>query len=459
MPKKPQISPSGAVAAAIIAYLALKTICFHYNLSDEYINYLAGKLISEGKMPYKDFFFSHPPTGILADAAVFATVGYNLIALKLIAITAFAASAYLIWKTAGKIYTPWTAAIATTLFLLSFSTLTVSSYQSGIELTTLLMTASLHELVSRRNFKAGLLLGLSTTSGLYGMVLLVSYTAYALWMRLKLKDTIIPFLLGFAIVFLAFNAALTLLAGRNYIDGVYLYHLNKPSAPKHNASVPPQVIAENLQLYLPPLLLLLTLKRKKQPLTTLLAGSAAAYAGFILTLRVIFDYYFILLSPYLSILAAHAIVSSTEGKGKETIKKALAVAIATAILWGAYGYIQNESLRFEHVKEMSDYLKQTPPEYPLFGDSKITPLMALETGRKLANNQVDTNIMRFITNTEDLQKTLNQIKEPFLLIVNPDYAIGYLPQTKKYAKENCKPLKTYQEPAAGTYTILECNSP
>ena len=50
-----------AVAAIVGLYLILKTAGIGYSTTDESLYYYAGKVWAEGKWPYRDYFFSHPP--------------------------------------------------------------------------------------------------------------------------------------------------------------------------------------------------------------------------------------------------------------------------------------------------------------------------------------------------------------------------------------------------------------
>jgi len=48
-------------------------------------------------MPYRDFFHSHPPMGILINAAIFKLMGFNFIALKLVPVVSIALAGLLLY--------------------------------------------------------------------------------------------------------------------------------------------------------------------------------------------------------------------------------------------------------------------------------------------------------------------------------------------------------------------------
>ena len=75
--------PYVLLAAFMAAFLAitlrgLSTI----QPGDENVYYYMGRLVSEGKMPYRDFFFAHPPLQIYLIALVYKAFGFSIAALK-----------------------------------------------------------------------------------------------------------------------------------------------------------------------------------------------------------------------------------------------------------------------------------------------------------------------------------------------------------------------------------------
>ena len=52
----------------ILGYLALKWSCFHYSATDENIYFYQAAAWAEGVLPYRDFFFAHPPLHIAPPA-------------------------------------------------------------------------------------------------------------------------------------------------------------------------------------------------------------------------------------------------------------------------------------------------------------------------------------------------------------------------------------------------------
>ena len=64
---------------------------------DENVYYYMGKLVSEGKVPYRDFFYAHPPLHIYLIALIYKVFGFNIIILKLLPLIAILVSAKFIF--------------------------------------------------------------------------------------------------------------------------------------------------------------------------------------------------------------------------------------------------------------------------------------------------------------------------------------------------------------------------
>src|SRR3989338_10215315 len=69
---------------------------------DEDVYYYMGKMISEGKIPYRDFFFAHPPLHIYLTALVYKVFGFNIIILKSMPFISTLVSAFFIFKIAKE---------------------------------------------------------------------------------------------------------------------------------------------------------------------------------------------------------------------------------------------------------------------------------------------------------------------------------------------------------------------
>ena len=71
--------------------------------SDENVYFYMGKVISDGGVPYKDFFYAHPPLHIYILAFLIKLFGVNIAALKFFSLFAIVVSAFFLYKSSMKI--------------------------------------------------------------------------------------------------------------------------------------------------------------------------------------------------------------------------------------------------------------------------------------------------------------------------------------------------------------------
>ena len=85
-------------AVIVTIFLLVESTHFNYAVSDENIYYLMGKEAAEGRMPYRDFFFSHPPLQVFLFAAIIKVFGFNFLLLKSTSAVATVISAFFVFK-------------------------------------------------------------------------------------------------------------------------------------------------------------------------------------------------------------------------------------------------------------------------------------------------------------------------------------------------------------------------
>ncbi len=74
----PDLLAWGGLLLAVGWFLLIKSYCFHWQVSDENIYYyMAWAAVDHGALPYRDFFFAHPPLHLLPGIAAFALFGFG----------------------------------------------------------------------------------------------------------------------------------------------------------------------------------------------------------------------------------------------------------------------------------------------------------------------------------------------------------------------------------------------
>jgi len=458
--KKPVWRNNRIVFIGILAgFLLLKTVSFHYSLTDEDVYFYMGKILADGKVPYRDFFFAHPPLGIIPNAVIFSLFGFNLVLLKSVTIVSYAISGCLLYRIVLKSADEKTALLASALFFFSFSTLTLSSYQCGMELTVLFMLAGFDLHLTKKHFASGLALGLGAATGMYSLVLAGCLGLHLLWAR-RFRGAAL-YSLGFVLFMGAVSGFFYMLAGDEYLRDVFFYHVAKPGAPVHNSEVPLQVIGSDPQMFIPLLgVPLLARGRKKDGFAVLTAYIVLAYALFLLSLNVMFDYYFMLMIPFVCMLSAKSVMAVAGRCDGSLFRAAAASAVLLSLYWVLPPYLLQESVHFENAAAVSDYITANAPSDALiYGDAKVAPLMSILTGRGIALEETDTSIMRFMSKTTGIDVMLSRLRgtgRPIVLILHSKYGIWTLPDVREYVRNDCRPFVSFNERAYGEYNVFLC---
>ncbi len=93
-----------------------------------------------------------------------------------------------------------------------------------------------------------------------------------------------------------------------------------------------------------------------------------------------------------------------------------------AMAYTAYGTIQeilyHESRYFEKAEELADYVREhSDPDQAIFGDSSTAGIVALLSGRRLAADFADTNVMRFRSGITTVEDAISRIDTPELAFI------------------------------------------
>ena len=99
--------------------------------------------------------------------------------------------------------------------------------------------------------------------------------------------------------------------------------------------------------------------------------------------------------------------------------------------WSFTYLLWHESRNLDVVDEVVNEIeKNTSPEGEIFGDSGTVPLFALLSRRRIAANEVDTNIQRYRSGNADPLDMIRRIDSPKteMIIIRPRFGVGGLPE-------------------------------
>ncbi|MBI5478363.1 MAG: glycosyltransferase family 39 protein [Deltaproteobacteria bacterium] len=220
--------PATLEALALVAifgtYVLLKVPGLHASGTDENVYFYLAARVSQGAVPYRDFFFSHPPVHLLVPALVFKVLGFSLPVAKAIPALAQGLAGLFLYLTARRASRGFALA-ALAFHLGAYQVLMGSTDMNGENLLSAFLLAALLAAVRGRFLLAGCLAGLAVGAGLYG---LAGVLALALATGFASRRALARFLVGWLAVFGGLLLVFGLLGGRAFFDGVFAYHLAKP---------------------------------------------------------------------------------------------------------------------------------------------------------------------------------------------------------------------------------------
>jgi len=219
---------------------------------------MAGNLF-RGSIPYKDFFFAHPPGHLLFIAPFFA-FGFNLITAKLIPVIVSTLSSLFIYLTFRHAGYKMAGIIFIFLYLFSYQILMGSTNLNGENLMAMFLAMSIY-FASRGNyFFSGIASAFALTTGLYSIAAVIAIGLAVCFLNKTHRCKLFPaaqFWLGVVIILLVVFGSARAIAGDGFIEGVFKYHFLK--APKSGRidifahSNPLQIIGNylhNLKIFL-----------------------------------------------------------------------------------------------------------------------------------------------------------------------------------------------------------------
>jgi hypothetical protein len=221
-----------AVPALVGVYLLLKTNGLRYSSTDEGLYFYAAKLWADGKLPYRDFFFSHPPLHIALPALLYKLGGYHFLVGKWLSALAALGGALAVWRMARRHLGIWQGVLALGLTLMAGEVLQASTNLTGINLTTGWLMWGLWAASRRRFLLSGVLLGAAASTGFYaigGFLAVGLLAAFLPWPKSnpRWQHPLLHLAGGFLLVWGVLNLWFWAQAGDRFVDGVYGYHFAK----------------------------------------------------------------------------------------------------------------------------------------------------------------------------------------------------------------------------------------
>jgi hypothetical protein len=385
----------------ILAFLVIKITQISYRFSDESIYFYMGKIVMEGAIPYKDFYFASPPLQIYLLGTIGLFIGKNYILLKLLPIATTVITSLLLYLVIKKINNDsWKAVVAVALFLFSSLTLITTDYETGVHLTTMFVIAMIYFIYDGKHFLAGFMASLALLTRLYSPFPVFGAFAYLLIFERK---GILKFLAGCSVFILVFLVMNTVSQGSMIQDIIFskLKYISAEFIPK--TSILLEIVKSDWLLVVSSLAFLIIGDKKRFALPLLTFVSTCV---FYMIFSDLYYMYFVLIIPLLCIFGSESIAKilrqirnkAGNKKAKMAIILLTAIIISVAVLNTAH-YLNKYSAvgKIYFIDDIVEHVKQnSATDETIYGEYGITPIIALLSNRKISHNMIDTMDKNFL---------------------------------------------------------------
>tara|TARA_Y100000310_G_scaffold151938_1_gene151536 strand:+ start:15784 stop:17187 length:1404 start_codon:yes stop_codon:yes gene_type:complete len=435
----------------IIVYMIVKVSHINYSYSDENTYFYMGKLVSEGVMPYRDFFFSHPPLQAYLFALLFKVFGFNFILLKMIPLVCTMVSGFFVYKIVWWKIGIREGVVALILFLFSYDSMRFSSYAVGVNLTTMFAVIGIYFLLSKRYVLSGVFQGVAGVTGLYSLVLPLVVLVV---LFLKNKKNFLRFLIGFGVVFFVTNLFFMVVAGSEYVSSVYGYHLSKPSEESNKFMVLGRLVRVNILLFGAFFAYVLRKAFFRYKKFNVLFMIVLMYIFFLVSLQSIFGFYSMIVFPFLAVLGGSSL--GWLGKKNKALLVVVILLMGFSIGWSVNRYVEYDFQDFKNADEVADFIKENSEESDtIYGDDSVTTLLALLSDRRITADFADSNNFVFRSGMIDLRETIETLKREsvkFIIVYKlktPTHTGRFGPALiegfYEFAVDECKAAKVFKE--------------
>ncbi|MBI2134188.1 glycosyltransferase family 39 protein [Candidatus Woesearchaeota archaeon] len=451
MERKNSLALVVLVSVIILFVVVQSRGLLHFDNSDENIYFYMSYLVSEGKLPYRDFFYAHPPLELLFGASVFRLFGFNLFILKLIPLTAIVVSGILVYLIAKGFFGEAAGLLSAAFFLFSYRVMAEATYFMGINIALMFLLFGFYYL-GKRPYLAGLMFAFACLTRLLVIVPVIIILAFYL---LKKPMGFFKLVSVFAVVFGIANLILALFFPMFFVS-VYKFHLMKPPVEGRTVSLFFDFVPQNILLVMAALCAFLLWNKR----LLLFAVISVSYLVFLLQLGRVFNFYFLVAIPFLAVIAG---VSVDYLLKKVSYQKVAVAAVIVVFLINA-AFIANRLWFFDFQdfrtgKEIAGYIRaNTGPDGLIYGDASSVPLISLFSSRRIADDLVDTNDMVYLSGVRGLDSELKRVKDmkPVYVVIRPLYGIGGIEKTQQFLDGNCGLERRFKDPYWADFLVYRC---
>lgn len=169
-PRQPEFNRCLAFLLISLGFLTFRAFDAVPRFSDGSIYLYMSSLLREGVLPYRDFFFAHPPLQLLFLSPITFLFSDNFFMTHMSLQLLLVVNAWVLFSISNKFFPSKTSLLAPLLYLFSYSIPATGAHWSGVHLAMFLVLSSLLLYLNNRTVLAGILAGLALFTRYYTLI-------------------------------------------------------------------------------------------------------------------------------------------------------------------------------------------------------------------------------------------------------------------------------------------------
>ncbi|MDP7079985.1 MAG: glycosyltransferase family 39 protein [Candidatus Undinarchaeales archaeon] len=375
---------------------------------DENVYFLMGREVLRGSVPYRDFFFAHPPAMLYVLASSFMLLGTTWRAGTLVAALVNLGLLVGCYRLCARLHGPRAAVLASALLLGSRSFM-FAAQTDGNALSLLFVVLALERHLARKDLSAGLLCGVAVLTKLFA-VMVVPVILFDMLATGRSRRSVSRFIAAFVALTLPVTVLFVHLAGMDAVTGpVVIYHLQKEPIPLNERLGVIVGFLSSHPLALVAGLAAIRLHGRTRPGPVMLLFLLLSL--FILVQKNILIQYLVYPLALLTVLAGRALDEVTERGDLAAV--VLVLVLCLNLVWTVqWQWARFASSQFgDAVTVFADRVRATTtPEETVFGHSVAAATVAFLADRSMSSNVMDVFYARITSGMMDSSDLIGTIE-------------------------------------------------
>lgn len=394
----------------------INLIFIHPTFSDENFYFNVGKNILEGKIPYKDFFFAHPPLQVYVIAFLFQLFGVSFFVGKLLTLISSSLCIFLIFLISKKLFDEKSAFISSLILLISPSFIAFSTQGYGMWEASFFVLLSIYLILKNK------LIGSS-----FSFLIAILFRYFALFylpliliLLIIKKYEVKKFLITFLIISIITVLILILIFGENFINDTLIFQVKNTGSRISQDYFTFQYLSIGLFLiFLGLLSFVYALHSKNKILLLFSIYPLLADIIIFILIREIAYHYFLISLPLYAIAIGKVFAASKDKIVQIFIPIILILALLTNI--PTIDFYLNPKYAERYYSIASFIANSTSTNDSIFGEPVITNYVSFVTNRRISSNYYDSYLRHL--SFEGEQKVIENLEKdkPKIFIEMEDY--------------------------------------